>query len=134
MLPPVVFAQSDDVTVLSHPIAAYPAAYGLVGQPFPQQPTLVTQQHQQPQQQQQREGETHPLSHDLIKGTYPAKHTFSSFSPCYRSLETNRAGVVCSSIHVCVCERSYSVCVLLKTHLPPAEVRRWCTFYFKSLD
>ncbi|KAL3980686.1 solute carrier family 25, member 39/40 [Sarotherodon galilaeus] len=40
-----------------HPYqAAYPAAYGLVGQPFPQQPTLVAQQHQQPQQQQQREG------------------------------------------------------------------------------
>uniref|UniRef100_A0AAX7SKW5 RRM domain-containing protein n=1 Tax=Astatotilapia calliptera TaxID=8154 RepID=A0AAX7SKW5_ASTCA len=36
---------------------AYPAAYGLVGQPFPQQPTLVAQQHQQPQQQQQREGD-----------------------------------------------------------------------------
>ncbi|XP_031708782.1 CUGBP Elav-like family member 3 isoform X1 [Anarrhichthys ocellatus] len=36
--------------------SAYPAAYGLVGQPFPQQPTLVAQQHQQPQQQQQREG------------------------------------------------------------------------------
>nr|XP_029509554.1 CUGBP Elav-like family member 3 isoform X2 [Oncorhynchus nerka] len=36
--------------------AAYPAAYGLVGQHFPQQPTLVAQQHQQPQQQQQREG------------------------------------------------------------------------------
>ncbi|XP_030640580.1 CUGBP Elav-like family member 3 isoform X3 [Chanos chanos] len=35
---------------------AYPAAYGLVGQPFPQQPTLVAQQPQQPQQQQQREG------------------------------------------------------------------------------
>ncbi|MFT7815858.1 CUGBP Elav-like family member 3 isoform X1 [Arapaima gigas] len=39
-----------------HPTAAYPAAYGLVGQPFPQQPTLVAQQHQQPQQHQQREG------------------------------------------------------------------------------
>ncbi|XP_037639709.1 CUGBP Elav-like family member 3 isoform X3 [Sebastes umbrosus] len=36
--------------------SAYPAAYGLVGQPFPQQQTLVAQQHQQPQQQQQREG------------------------------------------------------------------------------
>ncbi|XP_030640579.1 CUGBP Elav-like family member 3 isoform X2 [Chanos chanos] len=36
--------------------SAYPAAYGLVGQPFPQQPTLVAQQPQQPQQQQQREG------------------------------------------------------------------------------
>nr|XP_023999795.1 CUGBP Elav-like family member 3 [Salvelinus alpinus]XP_023999796.1 CUGBP Elav-like family member 3 [Salvelinus alpinus] len=36
--------------------AAYPAAYGLVGQHFPQQPTLVAQQQQQPQQQQQREG------------------------------------------------------------------------------
>ncbi|XP_067353862.1 CUGBP Elav-like family member 3 isoform X5 [Channa argus] len=33
--------------------ATYPAAYGLVGQPFPHQPTLVAQQ---PQQLQQREG------------------------------------------------------------------------------
>ncbi|XP_076136179.1 CUGBP Elav-like family member 3 isoform X2 [Alosa pseudoharengus] len=41
---------------MQHYTAAYPAAYGLVGQPFPQQPTLVAQQHQQPQQQQQREG------------------------------------------------------------------------------
>uniref|UniRef100_A0A8C4S4Q0 CUGBP Elav-like family member 3 n=1 Tax=Erpetoichthys calabaricus TaxID=27687 RepID=A0A8C4S4Q0_ERPCA len=40
-----------------HPYpAAYPAAYGLVSQAFPQQATIVTQQHQQPQQQQQREG------------------------------------------------------------------------------
>uniref|UniRef100_A0A674D3C7 CUGBP Elav-like family member 3 n=1 Tax=Salmo trutta TaxID=8032 RepID=A0A674D3C7_SALTR len=39
-----------------HSLSAYPAAYGLVGQHFPQQPTLVAQQHQQPQQQQQREG------------------------------------------------------------------------------
>ncbi|XP_058260531.1 CUGBP Elav-like family member 3 isoform X2 [Hemibagrus wyckioides] len=36
--------------------ATYPAAYGLVGQPFPHQPTLVAQQTQQPQQLQQREG------------------------------------------------------------------------------
>uniref|UniRef100_A0AAQ5Z6Q2 RRM domain-containing protein n=1 Tax=Amphiprion ocellaris TaxID=80972 RepID=A0AAQ5Z6Q2_AMPOC len=36
--------------------ATYPAAYGLVGQPFPHQPTLVAQQPQQPQQLQQREG------------------------------------------------------------------------------
>ncbi|XP_045069997.1 CUGBP Elav-like family member 3 isoform X1 [Coregonus clupeaformis] len=41
---------------MQHYTAAYPAAYGLVGQHFPQQPTLVAQQHQQPQQQQQREG------------------------------------------------------------------------------
>ncbi|XP_056157930.1 CUGBP Elav-like family member 3 isoform X2 [Lampris incognitus] len=41
---------------MQHYTAAYPTAYGLVGQPFPQQPTLVAQQHQQPQQQQQREG------------------------------------------------------------------------------
>ncbi|XP_033983534.1 CUGBP Elav-like family member 3 isoform X7 [Gymnodraco acuticeps] len=41
---------------MQHYTAAYPAAYGLVGQPFPQQPTMVAQQHQQPQQQQQREG------------------------------------------------------------------------------
>lgn len=39
------------------PSATYPAAYGLVGQPFPHQPTLVAQQPQQPQQLQQREGE-----------------------------------------------------------------------------
>uniref|UniRef100_A0A8C6SKM2 Cugbp, Elav-like family member 3a n=1 Tax=Neogobius melanostomus TaxID=47308 RepID=A0A8C6SKM2_9GOBI len=36
--------------------STYPAAYGLVGQPFPHQPTLVAQQPQQPQQLQQREG------------------------------------------------------------------------------
>uniref|UniRef100_A0A3Q1H4I5 Cugbp, Elav-like family member 3a n=1 Tax=Acanthochromis polyacanthus TaxID=80966 RepID=A0A3Q1H4I5_9TELE len=36
--------------------ATYPAAYGLVGQPFPHQPALVAQQPQQPQQLQQREG------------------------------------------------------------------------------
>ncbi|KAJ8273479.1 hypothetical protein GJAV_G00102060 [Gymnothorax javanicus] len=41
---------------MQHYTAAYPAAYGLVGQPFPQQPALVAQQPQQPQQQQQREG------------------------------------------------------------------------------
>ncbi|XP_066577135.1 CUGBP Elav-like family member 3 isoform X1 [Amia ocellicauda] len=43
-------------TGMQHYTAAYPAAYGLVSQAFPQQPTLVTQQHQPPQQQQQREG------------------------------------------------------------------------------
>uniref|UniRef100_A0A3Q3KXD5 Cugbp, Elav-like family member 3a n=1 Tax=Mastacembelus armatus TaxID=205130 RepID=A0A3Q3KXD5_9TELE len=37
-------------------MSTYPAAYGLVGQPFPHQPTLVAQQPQQPQQLQQREG------------------------------------------------------------------------------
>uniref|UniRef100_A0A665WVF6 Cugbp, Elav-like family member 3a n=1 Tax=Echeneis naucrates TaxID=173247 RepID=A0A665WVF6_ECHNA len=36
--------------------STYPAAYGLVGQPFAHQPTLVAQQPQQPQQLQQREG------------------------------------------------------------------------------
>uniref|UniRef100_A0A672T8X7 CUGBP Elav-like family member 3 n=1 Tax=Sinocyclocheilus grahami TaxID=75366 RepID=A0A672T8X7_SINGR len=36
--------------------ATYPAAYGLVGQPFPHQHTLVAQQPQQLQQLQQREG------------------------------------------------------------------------------
>ncbi|XP_007254587.2 CUGBP Elav-like family member 3 isoform X3 [Astyanax mexicanus] len=38
-------------TGMQHYTAAYPAAYGLVSSPFPQQPTLV------PQQQQQREGD-----------------------------------------------------------------------------
>ncbi|XP_016407112.1 CUGBP Elav-like family member 3 isoform X3 [Sinocyclocheilus rhinocerous] len=40
-------------TGMQHYTATYPAAYGLVGQPFPHQPTLVAQQ---PQQLQQREG------------------------------------------------------------------------------
>ncbi|KAM9339934.1 CUGBP Elav-like family member 3 isoform 1-T1 [Symphorus nematophorus] len=44
------------LTCSSSPSATYPAAYGLVGQPFPHQPTLVAQQPQQPQQLQQREG------------------------------------------------------------------------------
>ncbi|XP_053087249.1 CUGBP Elav-like family member 3 isoform X2 [Pangasianodon hypophthalmus] len=43
-------------TGMQHYTATYPAAYGLVGQPFPHQPTLVAQQTQQPQQLQQREG------------------------------------------------------------------------------
>ncbi|XP_067282445.1 CUGBP Elav-like family member 3 isoform X1 [Pseudorasbora parva] len=43
-------------TGMQHYTATYPAAYGLVGQPFPHQPTLVAQQPQQPQQLQQREG------------------------------------------------------------------------------
>lgn len=41
--------------------ATYPAAYSLVGQPFPHQPTLVAQQPQQPQQLQQREGKLQKL-------------------------------------------------------------------------
>uniref|UniRef100_A0A4W5P535 Cugbp, Elav-like family member 3a n=1 Tax=Hucho hucho TaxID=62062 RepID=A0A4W5P535_9TELE len=41
---------------MQHYTATYPAAYGMVGQPFPHQHTMVAQQHQQPQQLQQREG------------------------------------------------------------------------------
>uniref|UniRef100_H2LBK5 Cugbp, Elav-like family member 3a n=1 Tax=Oryzias latipes TaxID=8090 RepID=H2LBK5_ORYLA len=41
------------VKLLQSMLATYPAAYSLVGQPFPHQPTLVAQQ---PQQLQQREG------------------------------------------------------------------------------
>uniref|UniRef100_A0A672T795 CUGBP Elav-like family member 3 n=1 Tax=Sinocyclocheilus grahami TaxID=75366 RepID=A0A672T795_SINGR len=41
---------------ITPPTATYPAAYGLVGQPFPHQHTLVAQQPQQLQQLQQREG------------------------------------------------------------------------------
>uniref|UniRef100_A0A4W4EMZ9 RRM domain-containing protein n=1 Tax=Electrophorus electricus TaxID=8005 RepID=A0A4W4EMZ9_ELEEL len=44
------------LAIMTSPTATYPAAYGLVGQPFPHQPTLVAQQPQQPQQLQQREG------------------------------------------------------------------------------
>ncbi|XP_048086365.1 CUGBP Elav-like family member 3 isoform X8 [Alosa alosa] len=43
-------------TGMQHYTATYPAAYGLVGQPFPHQPALVAQQPQQQQQLQQREG------------------------------------------------------------------------------
>ncbi|XP_014032400.1 CUGBP Elav-like family member 3 isoform X1 [Salmo salar] len=41
---------------MQHYTATYPAAYGMVGQPFPHQHTMLAQQHQQPQQLQQREG------------------------------------------------------------------------------
>uniref|UniRef100_A0A8C7CRI4 Cugbp, Elav-like family member 3a n=3 Tax=Oncorhynchus TaxID=8016 RepID=A0A8C7CRI4_ONCKI len=41
---------------MQHYTATYPSAYGMVGQPFPHQHTMVAQQHQQPQQLQQREG------------------------------------------------------------------------------
>uniref|UniRef100_A0A8C1CF73 Cugbp, Elav-like family member 3a n=2 Tax=Cyprinus carpio TaxID=7962 RepID=A0A8C1CF73_CYPCA len=44
------------ITSITPSSATYPAAYGLVGQPFPHQPTLVAQQPQQLQQLQQREG------------------------------------------------------------------------------
>uniref|UniRef100_A0A3B4E591 RRM domain-containing protein n=1 Tax=Pygocentrus nattereri TaxID=42514 RepID=A0A3B4E591_PYGNA len=47
---------SGDHALFITPKSTYPAAYGLVGQPFPHQPTLVAQQPQQPQQLQQREG------------------------------------------------------------------------------
>ncbi|CAF87626.1 unnamed protein product, partial [Tetraodon nigroviridis] len=77
---------------------AYPAAYGLVGQPFPQQPTLVAQQHQQPQQQQQREGDATfclapPLRWACSKVVYHRFH-LSLFAVCLR---------VCCRARVCVC-------------------------------
>ncbi|KAM3858235.1 CUGBP Elav-like family member 3 isoform 3-T3 [Diretmus argenteus] len=53
---PVLDPLQQAYTGMQHYTAAYPAAYGLVGQPFPHQPTLVAQQPQQPQQLQQREG------------------------------------------------------------------------------
>nr|XP_046218459.1 CUGBP Elav-like family member 3 isoform X1 [Oncorhynchus gorbuscha]XP_046218460.1 CUGBP Elav-like family member 3 isoform X1 [Oncorhynchus gorbuscha] len=48
--------QSLMFTYANTPTATYPSAYGMVGQPFPHQHTMVAQQHQQPQQLQQREG------------------------------------------------------------------------------
>ncbi|XP_021427310.1 CUGBP Elav-like family member 3 isoform X1 [Oncorhynchus mykiss] len=48
--------QSLMFTYANTPTATYPAAYGMVGQPFPHQHTMLAQQHQQPQQLQQREG------------------------------------------------------------------------------
>ncbi|KAM9838429.1 CUGBP Elav-like family member 3 [Aulostomus maculatus] len=53
---PVLDPLQQAYTGMQHYTATYPAAYGLVGQPFPHQPTLVAQQPQQPQQLQQREG------------------------------------------------------------------------------
>ncbi|XP_058474423.1 CUGBP Elav-like family member 3 isoform X1 [Solea solea] len=53
---PVLDPLQQAYTGMQHYTAAYPAAYSLVGQPFPHQPTLVAQQPQQPQQLQQREG------------------------------------------------------------------------------
>ncbi|TNN59948.1 CUGBP Elav-like family member 3 [Liparis tanakae] len=53
---PVLDPMQQAYTGMQHYTATYPAAYSLVGQPFPHQPTLVAQQPQQPQQLQQREG------------------------------------------------------------------------------
>uniref|UniRef100_A0A3Q1FZQ8 Cugbp, Elav-like family member 3a n=1 Tax=Acanthochromis polyacanthus TaxID=80966 RepID=A0A3Q1FZQ8_9TELE len=53
---PVLDPLQQAYTGMQHYTATYPAAYGLVGQPFPHQPALVAQQPQQPQQLQQREG------------------------------------------------------------------------------
>ncbi|XP_062292479.1 CUGBP Elav-like family member 3 isoform X3 [Scomber scombrus] len=53
---PVLDPLQQAYTGMQHYTATYPAAYSLVGQPFPHQPTLVAQQPQQPQQLQQREG------------------------------------------------------------------------------
>lgn len=104
VLPPVVFTQSDFVTPLSLPIAAYPAAYGLVGQPFPQQPTLVAQQHQQPQQQQQREGDgTSCLSVWGNRPLFILKLFFTRFPPP-KVTHYNP-----SNVCVCVCVRSRGV-------------------------
>ncbi|XP_062266082.1 CUGBP Elav-like family member 3 isoform X2 [Platichthys flesus] len=53
---PVLDPLQQAYTGMQHYTATYPAAYSLVGQPFPHQPQLVAQQPQQPQQLQQREG------------------------------------------------------------------------------
>uniref|UniRef100_A0A3B3D746 Cugbp, Elav-like family member 3a n=1 Tax=Oryzias melastigma TaxID=30732 RepID=A0A3B3D746_ORYME len=53
---PVLDPLQQAYTGMQHYTATYPAAYSLVGQPFPHQPALVAQQPQQPQQLQQREG------------------------------------------------------------------------------
>uniref|UniRef100_A0A3Q3NJI2 Cugbp, Elav-like family member 3b n=1 Tax=Labrus bergylta TaxID=56723 RepID=A0A3Q3NJI2_9LABR len=90
---------------MQHYTAAYPAAYGLVGQPFPQQPTLVAQQHQQPQQQQQREGDVTsclsgghtPLSSDGVQSC------LSQGFHCLRSFITLCIMCLCLCVCVCVC-------------------------------
>ncbi|XP_035619556.1 CUGBP Elav-like family member 3 isoform X3 [Oncorhynchus keta] len=53
---PVLDSLQQAYAGMQHYTATYPSAYGMVGQPFPHQHTMVAQQHQQPQQLQQREG------------------------------------------------------------------------------
>lgn len=96
---PIIFCCS-----LSLPIAAYPAAYGLVGQPFPQQPTLVAQQHQQPQQQQQREGDVvsflagaTPLSLVILFKVFFLLQSFYSLRSFIKLC------LLCGCVCVCVC-------------------------------
>ncbi|MED6269402.1 CUGBP Elav-like member 3, partial [Characodon lateralis] len=60
---PVLDPLQQAYTGMQHYTATYPAAYSLVGQPFPHQPTLVAQQPQQPQQLQQREGKLKQKNH-----------------------------------------------------------------------
>lgn len=60
------------------PSATYPAAYSLVGQPFPHQPQLVAQQPQQPQQLQQREGNLKgPCTNSHILGKHSSGCVFA---------------------------------------------------------
>lgn len=72
--------------------ATYPAAYSLVGQPFPHQPTLVAQQPQQPQQLQQREGkpkEAHVYSNGrIIRETFQWFCMFGNITAVQITFET----------------------------------------------
>lgn len=77
------------LTCSSSPSATYPAAYSLVGQPFPHQPTLVAQQPQQPQQLQQREGKLKELCTD-VEIHSNGFSCFSWFTTCHRYFTSQR--------------------------------------------